>query len=232
MDELEISGKRYISSRRAAKEHKYHVDYIGQLIRAHKVSGTKVGRAWYVDEASLNEYFGKEIQVAPPKKELSKEVPVFAVEVPVAQALLSTEVATLQNESKEPRDTTGASLESEEIPITIHRAAHTNERTALTYIADDEPLYPYIPSRVESRTEVAVYEEPQQHEFPVRHTKNAAPHLVVSPSGTHKKSRYKAISVFTFFGISLVMFLLMSAMLYLVEAHISVRGDTINTSFF
>ena len=60
MDELEISGKRYISTRRAAKEHKYSSDYIGQLIRGKKVVGQKVGRSWYVDEVSLAEYFGKE----------------------------------------------------------------------------------------------------------------------------------------------------------------------------
>ena len=42
MDELEISGKRYISSRRAAQEYKYHADYIGQLVRAKKVAGQKV----------------------------------------------------------------------------------------------------------------------------------------------------------------------------------------------
>lgn len=60
MDELEISGKRYISSRRAAKQHGYHSDYIGQLVRAGKVDGQKVGRAWYVDEESLKAYFSKE----------------------------------------------------------------------------------------------------------------------------------------------------------------------------
>ena len=54
MDELEISGRRYISSRRAAKENRYHMDYIGQLIRAGRIVGSKVGRTWYVDEESLN----------------------------------------------------------------------------------------------------------------------------------------------------------------------------------
>ena len=60
MDELEISGKRYISTRRAGKEHGYHSDYIGQLIRGGKVAGQKVGRAWYVDADSLAIYLGKE----------------------------------------------------------------------------------------------------------------------------------------------------------------------------
>lgn len=59
MDELEISGKRYISTRRAAREHGYHSDYMGQLIRGKKVAGQKVGRAWYIEEDSLNVYLGK-----------------------------------------------------------------------------------------------------------------------------------------------------------------------------
>lgn len=60
MDALHISGKWYISSRRAAKEHGYHADYIGQLIRTGKVKGQKVGRAWYVLADSLADYFEKE----------------------------------------------------------------------------------------------------------------------------------------------------------------------------
>jgi hypothetical protein len=60
MDELEISGKRYISAKRAAKEHKYHSDYIGQLVRGGKVEGQKVGRAWYVHAESLTSYLNKE----------------------------------------------------------------------------------------------------------------------------------------------------------------------------
>ena len=74
-----ISGRRYLSSLRAAKEHGYHSDYIGQLIRANKVKGQKVGRAWYVDAESLATYFGKgdsshqnKTEVLPPEKE---EVP-------------------------------------------------------------------------------------------------------------------------------------------------------------
>src|SRR5581483_12286201 len=80
MDELEISGKRYISTRRAAKEHKYHADYIGQLVRGKKVVGQKVGRSWYVSEESLNAYFEGEkspvVQVA--------AIPQAKVEVPAA----------------------------------------------------------------------------------------------------------------------------------------------------
>lgn len=60
MDELQISGKRYISSRRVAKENGYHTDYIGQLIRANKIKGQKVGRTWYVEADSFAAYLGQE----------------------------------------------------------------------------------------------------------------------------------------------------------------------------
>lgn len=65
MDELELSGRRHISAKRAAKEHRYHSDYIGQLIRSNKVAGQKVGRSWYVDAASLDAYLKGEAQPAP-----------------------------------------------------------------------------------------------------------------------------------------------------------------------
>lgn len=60
MDELLLSGKKHISARRAAKENGYASDYIGQLIRAGKLRGQKVGRAWYVDDDSLRSFTGKE----------------------------------------------------------------------------------------------------------------------------------------------------------------------------
>ena len=60
MDELQISGKRFISSRRIARDNGYTADYIGQLIRGGKVVGQKVGRAWYVDAISFDAYLGQE----------------------------------------------------------------------------------------------------------------------------------------------------------------------------
>ena len=60
MDELQISGKRFISSRRIARDNGYTSDYIGQLIRGGKVTGQKVGRAWYVDAVSFNTFLGSE----------------------------------------------------------------------------------------------------------------------------------------------------------------------------
>jgi len=69
MDELEIAGKQFISTRRAGREHGYHSDYIGQLIRGGKVTGQKVGRSWYVNAESLATYLNKEY-IAPKKPDV------------------------------------------------------------------------------------------------------------------------------------------------------------------
>ena len=53
MDELTISDKIYISSKRAAEITGYAKDYIGQLCREGRVEATLVGRSWYVLESSL-----------------------------------------------------------------------------------------------------------------------------------------------------------------------------------
>jgi len=53
MDELVLSDKKYISSKRAAEISGYAKDYIGQLARSGKIEATRFGRAWYVLESSL-----------------------------------------------------------------------------------------------------------------------------------------------------------------------------------
>lgn len=53
MDELILSGKKYISSKRASALTGYAKDYIGQLARSGKIAATRVGRSWYVDESEL-----------------------------------------------------------------------------------------------------------------------------------------------------------------------------------
>ena len=60
MDELEIKGQKYISSKRAAEISGYAKDYIGQLARAGKIAATRFGRAWYVEESALLAHFKAE----------------------------------------------------------------------------------------------------------------------------------------------------------------------------
>ncbi|MFA6459130.1 MAG: hypothetical protein WCV79_01905, partial [Candidatus Paceibacterota bacterium] len=48
-----IEGKKFISSRRASEITKYTNDYVGQLCRSGKIHAQRVGRAWFVEEASI-----------------------------------------------------------------------------------------------------------------------------------------------------------------------------------
>ncbi len=74
-----------MSSKRAARENKYHIDYIGQLIRAGKINGKKVGRAWYVEEASLNKYLAQESGVVAPIKVMPAPEPVQEEPIEMAE---------------------------------------------------------------------------------------------------------------------------------------------------
>lgn len=64
MDELEIDGKIYLSSKAAAKLTGYAKDYVGQLCREGRVNARLVGRSWYVLEESIKSHrFGHEAEV-------------------------------------------------------------------------------------------------------------------------------------------------------------------------
>ena len=52
-DDLYLSGKKYISARRAAEITGYTSDYVGQLCRAGKVDATMVGRGWFISQESI-----------------------------------------------------------------------------------------------------------------------------------------------------------------------------------
>ena len=52
-DEINVSGKRYILSRRAAEMSAYTQDYIGQLARRGLIDAQRIGGLWYVEMESL-----------------------------------------------------------------------------------------------------------------------------------------------------------------------------------
>lgn len=128
MDELEISGKRYISTRRAGKEHGYHSDYIGQLIRGNKVGGQKVGRAWYVDAESLTQYLGKDYAKAsritnvPVEVSQSSDVPREIS--PAPEEIKKTEEIKEVNEKVSQPTKPETTLAPEEHRIPIHKPLH------------------------------------------------------------------------------------------------------------
>jgi hypothetical protein len=151
MDELEIDGKKYISSRRAAKQNGYHTDYIGQLIRAGKIVGKKVGRAWYVDEKSLAAYLLSERAGGPPLRVTEEPV---AAPAPVPAASVE-EVARVE-EKVEPEIVTTPIVEEkseQKIHITLPEKEILQKKSTLTYIEDDEPFLPALEGRARANAD-------------------------------------------------------------------------------
>jgi hypothetical protein len=56
MDEVQVEGQTYISSKRAAAETGYAQDYIGQLSRGGLIKAQRIGGLWYVLLDSVVEY--------------------------------------------------------------------------------------------------------------------------------------------------------------------------------
>lgn len=163
MDELQLSGRRYISSRRLAKEHGYHSDYLGQLIRGGKIKGQKVGRAWYIDAASFEAYIGKELT------SLGETENSQPIETPAAQkfmhnadpdAVAYVEKVPAAAEEAETEKTPPEKEEVYEQKISITTDAKSTTRApqtpepsrGLRYYADDAPLVPQIPHKITTTT--------------------------------------------------------------------------------
>lgn len=133
MDELEISGKRYISTRRAAREHGYHSDYMGQLIRGKKVAGQKVGRAWYIEEDSLNVYLGKAPAPAPtPKAPADAEVSAPA---PVERLVVEEPVSVQPEVQAAPAPTPVVVQPTVEAIHEVHSESRADERPVAVHVA-------------------------------------------------------------------------------------------------
>lgn len=86
MDEVILAQTKYISSKRASRLTGYAQDYIGQLVRMNKITATKVGKAWFVDEAALMRHVNGSDRLPAPVKGLA------ALEVEKAQKHYSSAV--------------------------------------------------------------------------------------------------------------------------------------------
>lgn len=184
MDELEIDGKKYLSSRRAAKENRYHTDYIGQLIRAGKIAGKKVGRAWYVEEGSLNSYLraesGKEpepqVAVAPAPQPAESQAPDKIVE-------------------EEKIETVSKIVEERVIPeqrihITLAEKSIPQKKNTLTYIEDTEPLLPALEGRHRLNADFVPVSHPQTTDEPEEmYSENEAEEVAEAAEETSPKIR-------------------------------------------
>jgi hypothetical protein len=69
MNELELDGKTYVSSKRAAEMTGYAKDYIGQMCREGRVEARLVGRNWYILKSGLEKHrFGSDQAAPEPEK--------------------------------------------------------------------------------------------------------------------------------------------------------------------
>ncbi len=78
MDELDIKGKKYISSKRAAEITGYAKDYVGQLARSGKIAATRFGRAWYVEESAILAHVKAEAKTIPSAYAIKAPVPILS----------------------------------------------------------------------------------------------------------------------------------------------------------
>ena len=158
MDELQISGKRFISSRRIARDNGYTSDYIGQLIRGGKVIGQKVGRAWYVDAVSFDTFLGVEGQVQPEQqiqpeqqvqteevKEENKPVPVVEPPAPPEKIIEPVVVAQKKEETHY---------------VPLHIIKKEEAPVGLRYYHDTEPSLPEMRSSVKISPRTKTFEAP------------------------------------------------------------------------
>jgi hypothetical protein len=164
MDELEISGKRYISTRRAAKEYGYHSDYIGQLIRGKKLVASKVGRSWYVELESLAQYFGGEGVKIPQVGVVAKSVKAVAPapRQVVTQQVVVDEQEVVEVEQPHTKKVTAVEVEQDVARDSIHIPVHVQRPSfevpaqkkvvPLRYVEDDEP---YVPMQGRMRGELS-----------------------------------------------------------------------------
>ncbi len=236
MDELEISGKRYISTRRAGKEHGYHSDYIGQLIRGGKIQGQKVGRAWYVGAESLAQYLGKEYsKSAPPVVEVE---PIgvadlvnekVSIEIPpavVGVVRVESPVMNKDQIKEKPKPVEEEQRIPIHVPLTVVAEKQEEEReesadidehfVKLKYIEDHEPLLPEIrSSAITSR-------------YPESPTKTLKQKATTHPAGMRAQLAGTAILV----GIGIGTVAIVSLSGAYVSSKISfVEGQTANISY-
>ena len=146
MDELQISGKRFISSRRIARDNGYTSDYIGQLIRGGKVIGQKVGRAWYVDAVSFDTFLGSEsIPAKLPEEKIPVEI--APAQLPEEKVLGSAppQPDHFLQEVLPPLVVAQKKEEQHYVPLHVVKAeAPAVAPAGLRYYGDDRPSLPEI----------------------------------------------------------------------------------------
>lgn len=236
MDELEISGKRYISTRRAGKQYQYHSDYIGQLIRGGKVVGKKVGRSWYVDETSLAVYLGKEAkgegakvaEIAPEPAPVEKKTEVeIEVRAPMPSWRKIPEVApaisAIPTSTVAPAPSTVEVVEEgdgEEVPIKIEKIKVEEKKVEKS--VEEEVARP-IPIRTTVREEKKKNIVYVSDDAPIENTVEETEEKNVVDVAPKKSLRPMQYGVVAALGV--LAFIIVGGMSYMLSYKATVEGD-------
>jgi hypothetical protein len=214
MDELEISGKRYISTRRAAREHGYHSDYMGQLIRGKKVGGQKVGRAWYIEEDSLNAYLGKAPAptLAPAAQVTPAPIERLVIEEPVPVAIPEPEpvvpVAAPELAVPEPAVMPQVDVAAKDEPIAVRIEPEITEPLHSQPGVQEIHHAPYIEEQ-ETRIPIRTQAQAQQEMGGLRYAADDAPSIPLVTrmprmQAGYASARHSPAGKFPFISLSVV----------------------------
>lgn len=173
MDELQISGKRFISARRIARENGYTSDYIGQLIRGGKIVGQKVGRAWYVDAASFDAYLGVEGNAAAPEAEVEEIVEKEEVMEEPAEVEAPQETP----EVKEDKEVAAPIIEEEEAAQEVQEEESIEEKIIEEELSEAIPAEPKKVVEEVQHVPLRLAHEPKEKESGLRYYTDETPSL-------------------------------------------------------
>jgi hypothetical protein len=166
MDSLEIEGKEYISAKRAAREHSYTMDYIGQLIRGGKLVGKKVGRAWYVEQDSLTSYLNSllkaevgKVDDAPTQLTKPAEIVAPVQPEPVAEVATAPVLSTASLIEESDLQQPAAAVE---VPMTTNRSQAPVERLVYHY-----PMLNYVSADAKEEELIPTLQATQTQSIPI-----------------------------------------------------------------
>lgn len=146
MDEILIEGKKYVSSKQAAKMTGYAKDYVGQLCREGRVPARLVGRGWYVLESAIQDHrFGNPGE-SKNTEEIEEKVPIISKtwEFPRYEAA-PTEILPSINRLQEEEMTPETAEEDqnddeteEEVAVEANKDVHDSWREWFDHVAEVE----------------------------------------------------------------------------------------------
>lgn len=189
MDSITHEGKTYLRAAKIAKELGYTSDYVGQLCREGHVACTRVGRNWFVEEASIRNHKTdrkrsvaakarqsiKKQRQALAQQSASKRAPA-ALYKPDAEALLPT----VHKEADAPEQTADTPAEKN----TNTAAAH-EQPTPTTHHHEENEENTAADSKSGSSDAYSVHIQRAESQPPAPRPTNASPQTLAATAPAH-----------------------------------------------